>query len=101
MLTQLITLDQNGKITKGPIITKTKDAAFRHFVNRICGGLLCAEPIESEDLTDDDTAMVEVLLSAAPEGFTMEHMAEAGERNCSRKWKVYALFTKKNKTFFE
>ena len=95
MQTIAVILDQAGRITKGPIITKTPEQAFQHFMDRICGGHICAQPIDEEDIHDElDADMLRRLENEVPKGFTLEHLAELGERNYSLKWKVYAIFIK-------
>ena len=76
--------DQDGNITTAPTTTKTERKAMLYFTKRICGGNVCAEPLETEDIQELDQTLesnpIRILeASASEQGFKLAHVAIQGE----------------------
>lgn len=81
-------LDHTGTLRRGPPIKKTPEAAFKHFMNRICGGRVMAEPIPNEEVEN----MIDI-----PKGVVLRHAAFKGdpwdEYWDNIPWRVFFLVT--------
>ena len=76
--------DHNGNVTTAPATAKTERKAMLYFTKRICGGTVCAEPLESEDIEEWDETLesnpIRTLeASASEQGFKLAHVAIQGE----------------------
>lgn len=98
MRTIMIILDHTGQISIGRIITKSPEEADKHFINRICGGRISAEPVRHWDAEEMRQWCLDKLNNAAPDGFIVRHVADQGEHGneFGTPWKLYALFADQN-----
>lgn len=105
-LFKMYTIDQDQTTTTAPARDRTDFQALKWFTSRICGGTVCAEPLEQEDVQEwDQTLHVNPIRTleaiAHNEGYTVEHIAIQGEYDEWRgqgyskpQWRIYLYCSK-------
>ena len=106
-LFKMYSIDQDQNvIARAAAKPRTSAQALKWFTSRICGGVVNAEPLETEDVEEWDQTLdanpfrtIETMAHA--EGYTVEHIAIAGELSewygqgyLKPQWRIYAYCSK-------
>jgi hypothetical protein len=107
-LFKMFTINQDQVTTaRAAAKPRTSAQALKWFTSRICGGVVCAEPLETEDVEEWDQTLLlgnpfrTIEAIAHKEGYSVEHIAIAGEMiewygqgYLKPEWRIYIYCSK-------